>query len=49
MIMGGTLIVLLLLFVPVVIVTSYVYVSKRHYERAHLRKKAKHYLRRKKL
>jgi len=40
MIMGGAFIVILLLFLPVLIVTSYVYVSKRHYERAHLRKKA---------
>lgn len=47
--MGGVIIVISLLFVPVIIVTSYVYVSKRHYERAHLRRKIKQYIRRNKL
>lgn len=45
--MGNTVTVILLLFVPVVLVTSYVYVSKRHYERTHIHKKAKYHIKRK--
>lgn len=45
--MGGSLYVILFLFAPVIVVTSYVYVSKRHYERTHLRKKVKQQVRRK--
>ncbi|NLC94707.1 MAG: hypothetical protein GX676_03335 [Bacilli bacterium] len=40
--MGGALVVLLLLFTPIIVVTSFIYLSKRQYERAHLRRKVKY-------
>jgi len=46
LVMGGTLVVLILLFTPVLVVASFIYLSKRQYERAHLRRKAKYTIKR---
>ena len=40
--------VFLIIFTPAVIVTGYVYLSKRRYEKARLKQKAKQKIRRKK-
>ncbi|MDF2699274.1 MAG: hypothetical protein K0Q49_830 [Haloplasmataceae bacterium] len=39
--------IFLLIFIPVLLVTGYVYVARRQYERASMKKKVKYHLRRK--
>lgn len=45
--MSDLIVVFIVLFLPVVAVTSYVYLAKRKYEKAKVFKKAKYRIRRK--